>query len=124
MLKLIIDGQDVVLPADFSAEYHITNPYFTREGEHTYDIELDITNPVNAKIYGHINRYDVVSWPKGRTAVLVTEQGTIMRGTEVVLEMDETTNQLLPYCAGGRYFGTELPERQGYDAARFGNSHA
>ena len=128
MLKLIIDGQDVVLPADFSAEYHITNPYFTREGEHTYDIELDITNPVNAKIYGHINRYDVVSWPKGRTAVLVTEQGTIMRGTEVVLEMDETSVRIqlvagtseLNYLSGKdmmlQDLGIATPEPQGDDA--------
>ena len=128
MLKLIIDGQDVVLPASFSAEYHITNPYFTREGEHTYDIELDITNPVNAKIYGHINRYDVVSWPKGRTAVLMTEQGTIMRGTEVLLEMDETSVKIqlvagtseLNYISGKdmmlQDLGIATPRPQGNDA--------
>ena len=91
MLKLIIDRQEVVTPADFSAEYHITNPYFTREGEHTYDIDIDITNPVNAKVYGHINRHDVASWPKNRSALIVTEQGTVMRGTEVILEMTNAT---------------------------------
>ena len=91
MLKLIIDRQEVVTPADFSAEYHITNPYFTREGEHTYDIDIDITNPVNAKVYGHINRHDVASWPKNRSALIVTEQGTVMRGTEVILEMERNT---------------------------------
>ena len=107
MLKLIIDRQEVVTPADFSAEYHITNPYFTREGEHTYDIDIDITNPVNAKVYGHINRHDVASWPKNRSALIVTEQGTVMRGTEVIRQ--DTISR--------RNIGTELPERKEHDAA-------
>lgn len=89
MLKLLIDSQEVRLSEDLQTDYFITNPYFTRTGEHTYDIDIDLSDPVNAAIYGHIDRADVGTRYHHRTALLISEHGVLMRGTEVILQLED-----------------------------------
>lgn len=55
MTQLFIDGQEVILSEQFELELITENPYFTRKGEYTYDIDIDLRNPNNRMIYQHIN---------------------------------------------------------------------
>ena len=89
MLKLLIDSQEVRLSEDLGTDYFVTNPYFTRTGEHTYDIDIDLSDPVNAAIYGHIDRADVGTRYRNRSALLISEYGVLMRGTEVILQLED-----------------------------------
>ena len=56
MTRLFIDGQEVVLPEQFELELITENPYFTRNGEYTYDIDIDLRVPQNRQIYKNIQR--------------------------------------------------------------------
>lgn len=89
MVKLFIDSQEVRLSEDVQTDYIITNPYFTRTGEHTYDIDIDLADPVNAAIYGHFDRADVGTRYHHRSALLISEHGVLMRGTEVILQLED-----------------------------------
>lgn len=89
MVKLLIDSQEVRLSEDLGTDYFINNPYFTRTGEHTYDIDIDLSDPVNAAIYGHIDRADVGTRYQNRSALLISEYGVLMRGTEVILQLED-----------------------------------
>ena len=89
MVKLLIDSQEVRLSEDVQTDYIIANPYFTRMGEHTYDIDIDLADPVNAAIYGHIDRSDVGTRFQNRSALLISEYGVLMRGTEVILQLED-----------------------------------
>lgn len=55
MTELYIDGTSVVLPADFSTSVKRENPFFTKNGEYTYDITLQLSNSINADLYEHLN---------------------------------------------------------------------
>lgn len=89
MLQLHIDGQRVNLPEGFSTEYYVKNPFFSNEGDYTLDIELDLTDPVNAAVYHFADRYDRVKRETRREAILQDETGTLLKGQEVVLEVRE-----------------------------------
>ena len=56
MTELIIDGTHAVLPQDFNVSVKRENPLFTKNGEYTYDITLQLSNPTNASLYEHLNR--------------------------------------------------------------------
>ena len=72
MTELYIDGTSVVLPADFSTSVKRENPFFTKNGEYTYDITLQLSNSINADLYEHLNRLNSIAELKTkRQAVLV-----------------------------------------------------
>ena len=83
MTRLFIDGQEVVLPEQFELELITENPYFTRNGEYTYDIDIDLKNPTNRLIYQNIDRTDVTKKIKNRKAILVSGAIEIISGVEV-----------------------------------------
>jgi hypothetical protein len=89
MLRLLIDRNPVNLQADASVELYDTNPLFTKQGEHTYDLDIDLHDPQNALVYKYINRYDVEHVPSNREAILYNENGLILHGTEVILEVED-----------------------------------
>lgn len=109
MVELLIDGKKVRLSGDMSFEFLDRNPLFTKEGRHSLDIDIDLGDPVNANIYKNMYRIDVLQRPSGRSAVLYNERGVILRGTEVVLQIDERVakiqlvsgNSELNYLSGG-----------------------
>lgn len=108
-MQLVIDGRQVVLSDGMSVELYSRNPFFTKEGEYTLDIDIDLREPGNAALYANIQRSDFWHRPVGRRAVLYNEMGVIINGTEVVLEIDGSTakiqivggNSELNYIAGG-----------------------
>ena len=46
--KLTLDGREIEI------DYYVYNPFFERKGDFTYDIDIDLSVPQNAQIYGHI----------------------------------------------------------------------
>lgn len=88
MTQLFIDGQEVVLSETFELELITENPYFTRRGEYTYDIDIDLKNTTNRKIYHNINRPDVTQTITNRSAVLLSGPIEIISGVEVILAVE------------------------------------
>ena len=88
MVQLIIDGQQVYLPNDLNFDYYIANPLFTKNGEYSYDIDIPLNIPENAKLYAMANRLDISRKFKNRKAVLICDAQTVVNGTEVILSID------------------------------------
>lgn len=94
MTQLYIDSQEVKLPSEFELELITENPYFTRVGSYTYEIEIDLHDPTNRKIYKNINRADVTQRIKNRKAVLITDGLCAINGIEVILSIDSFTAKI------------------------------
>ena len=109
MLTLLIDAMSVNLSAGSSFEFYDRNPLFSKEGQHTLDIDIDLGDPQNAYVYHDMHRIDCPRRPSGRAAVLFSEKGIVIKGTEIVLEIDEkkakiqivSGNSELNYLSGG-----------------------
>lgn len=108
MIRLYINNIEAVIDADSSIDFIRKNPLFTKEGDLTYDINLDLKNPQNAEIYGFLNRFQILNQPTGRIAALYDGPRCLIRGTEIVLSIDESvvkiqivgTNSELNYLTG------------------------
>lgn len=109
MTRLWIDGTEAVLPETFTIEVKRENPFFTRNGEYTYDITLSLLNSVNATLYGHLNRLNGVTEVKSkRRALLMADNRVYCDGTEVITGWTErqvtiqvaSGNSELNYLAG------------------------
>lgn len=85
MTQLFIDGQEIVLPEKFSCKFVNENPLFTKAGDYTLNLTISLENPINAKIYKHINRINSLSRFENRTAILVSDLEVIIKGKEVIL---------------------------------------
>ena len=116
MTELYIDGIAAVLPRDFSIQVKRENPLFTKNGEYTYDITLQLSNPTNAALYSHLNRLNTTGWPtEKRKAILIADNRVYCNGTEVITAWTDDSvsiqvasgNSELNYIAGG---GTTLGE--------------
>ena len=70
MTELFIDGVSVVLPAAVEIQVKRENPFFTKNGEYTYDIELALTNAVNARLYNHLHRLNSIKEVKTKHTVV------------------------------------------------------
>lgn len=87
MTELYIDRQLVVLPETFSITIIEENPFFTKNGKYTYDITLSLLNPINARIYNHLNRINRKGdIPQNRSAYMIVDNEVVLNGTEVILE--------------------------------------
>ena len=88
MLSLKVDGKDVHLKSDVSFEIVKENPFFTKSGEYTYDIEIDLNDRQNRVVYGHLERMHAGWNIEKRRAVLMDGPHVLCEGTEVVLEKE------------------------------------
>lgn len=88
MIRLFIDWVEVALSPDLQLELVSCNPFFTKKGEFTYDLDIDLRYPQNEQIYGHINRSDVLSRPLNREAAIINGPLTIIKGTEIILSVE------------------------------------
>lgn len=85
MTELFIDGVEVVLPEDLNLSVKRENVKFTKNGEYTYDLTLSLENPVNAKLYEHLNRFNTTAKVKTkRSAVLIADNRVYCRGSEII----------------------------------------
>ena len=87
MTELYIDGQKVLLNDDFMIDFYRYNPFFSKKGDYTYDIDINLNVPENARIYKHIQRPNRMDHPVDRAAVLIFDQMAI-KGTEVILSVE------------------------------------
>ncbi|MFV0330501.1 MAG: hypothetical protein ACK5KL_11895 [Dysgonomonas sp.] len=86
MTELLIDGQRVVLPPDFSFTLYEENPFFTKNGQYTYDLTLSLKNFNNSRIYEHIDRPSIeMGIQPNRKAVLKVDNEIKVNGTEIIL---------------------------------------
>lgn len=91
MTNLYIDGIAVVLPSEFSITVKQENAFFTKNGEYTYDIELSLLVPENAKLYGFLNRLNITDrLATKRKAVLVADNRVYLNGTEIITGWTDT----------------------------------
>ena len=88
MTELYIDNNPVVLSDDLSFDFFQKNPAFTRQGEYTYDIDIDLKIPQNAQIYYHLDRLHVEQFPKNRRATLIVECKVLVVGLEIILSVE------------------------------------
>lgn len=88
MIRLFIDWMEVALSPDLQLELTSCNPFFSKKGEFTYDLDIDLRSPQNEQIYGHINRSDVLSRPLNREAAIINGPLTIIKGTEIILSVE------------------------------------
>lgn len=90
MTELYIDGQQVVLPDDFNLVIRSENPFYTKNGEYTYELTLSLDNPVNSSLYKHLNRFNTSEKIEGkRPAVLIADNRVLCNGTEVITGWDD-----------------------------------
>lgn len=92
MTELFIDGVSVVLPKDFSIQVKRENSFITKNGEYTYDITLQLTNPTNAALYKHLYRLNsTLKIDEKRSAVLIADNRVYCNGTEIITGWTEST---------------------------------
>ena len=85
MTELFIDNAPVVLPKDLKFDLKKENPYFSKNGTFSYDIDISLENAQNAKIYGHLNRINSSNKKSDRRAILRCDGQTILNGTELII---------------------------------------
>jgi hypothetical protein len=110
MIELLIAGKRVTLSSDFTLSLVSENPFFTKNGEYSYDIEFSLLDPNNAIIYKHYNRLNNSGeiFTK-RSAILIADSKVVINGTEVILNITDTSvkiqivsgNSELNYLIGG-----------------------
>lgn len=126
MTELIIDGIQAVLPQSFTIQVKRENPLITKNGEYTYDVTLDLSNPVNAELYKHLNRLNsVAEVTTRRSAVLIADNRVYCNGTEVITGWTDKTvtiqiasgNSELNYIIGGDRLISSLTDMPDTDPA-------
>lgn len=109
MTRLFIDGKEVALQDGFELDFYTQNPFFTRNGDYTYDLNIDLNHPHNRRIYQSLNRSDITQRPENRQAILICGAINIIRGTEIILSVEDNIakiqivagNSELNYLSGG-----------------------
>lgn len=91
MTQLFIDNQEVILSSDFSIDLKVSNPIITKEGDSTYDINIDLRNRHNAQVYQLLTRLNRTNAYKDRSARLLIDGHVLLNGTEVILGTDGHT---------------------------------
>ena len=89
MVKLVIDGQEVVMDSGFSTDIIRENPLITSAGDYSYDIDVDLRVPHNRRIYKDFQRLNTLSSFTQRKAELLDNEKILARGTEAVLSIEE-----------------------------------
>lgn len=110
MLSILVENQELALTEDISFELHDANPFFTKDGAYTYDIDVDLSIGQNNRIYNHIDRINCNVEFTGRKVVVMDGAKVLLEGTETLLEMDGDIlkiqivagNSDLNFCAKGK----------------------
>jgi hypothetical protein len=106
MTELYINGYAVILPAGFEFSVVEDNPFLTKSGEYSLEVELDLRNPVNAKIFKHINRFHQKNVSDTLSIILIADNQVRMNGSAVILSHTDTSveMQLLSGNSNLNYF--------------------
>ncbi|WP_334166627.1 hypothetical protein [Phocaeicola paurosaccharolyticus] len=109
MTELYIDGYPVSLQEDLNIDFYVYNPFFSKKGEYTYDIDISLLDGNNAKIYGNIHRPHVDNNFALRQAILISDSKVLIVGSEIILSITDSIvkiqivsgNSELNYLAAG-----------------------
>ena len=85
MTELYINNRQVVLPEDFGCTLTRENTHVTKRGDYTLDVTLSLLDPVNAAIFGYVNRQNTSLSVKTGTAILICESQEELNGTFTVM---------------------------------------
>ena len=91
MIHLYIDGKEAVINADFSFEITKANPFFSKDGNYTLDIDLSLAFEENSRLYSHINHLHANKKISNRKAELYNDFNMIIAGTEVILSVEDNS---------------------------------
>lgn len=90
MTELIINGTRAVLPRDINFTMLEENALFTKNGDFSLDITLSLMNPVNQKIFKHINRLNVADVITEAEGILIVEN-EVTKGRIVEIKNTDTS---------------------------------
>ena len=101
MIRLEIDGQPVALSPELSLDFYEYNGIFDVEknrGAFTYDIDIDLRQGDNARLYKHFHRINNISEFTDRNACLIVGGIVFAQGKEVILECNGVTAKIQIVC--------------------------
>ncbi len=91
MIGLYIDGQEIALDGSTELEIIQSNPLLCGKESHTYEVEISLAYPQNARCYGHLHRLNVSGRPTGRNARIRIDGHTMIEGEEILISIDHQT---------------------------------
>lgn len=91
MTELYIDNKPVALPKDLELTVLDQNPFITKNGEFTLDLEISLLERNNIALYGHIERINSSYNIKNRKARLYSDNHLVLSGQEVVISNTNET---------------------------------
>lgn len=90
MIDLFIDSLPVYLANDITINITSRNPYLTKEGEFTLDIDISLHIPENRRVYKNIDRINnTINNKRDRPVELYIDGRLILSGTEVLISNTE-----------------------------------
>jgi len=84
MTQLYIAGVEVVISKEFSTAVKRENSFFTKNGEYTYDVTVNLDNPINKALWPQWRLNNSAAELTKRTAVLIADNRVYCNGTEVI----------------------------------------
>lgn len=92
MIELFIDENQILLSSQAVINIISRNPFLTKEGEFSLDIDISLLAQENKRAYTNIDRINnTVNSKKDRTVLLYVNGKILLRGTEVILESSPTS---------------------------------
>lgn len=101
MIRLEIDNEVVALPPESTFEFYDYNTIFDtarNRGAYTCDIDININDGNNARLYGHINRINGSNVFTGRSARLYVDGKKVLEGKEILLECNGPVVKIQLVC--------------------------
>lgn len=94
MLRLILNNHDVALSDNVSFEYYRENPFISKKGAYSLDIDINLSDKDNAKIFAGMKRFNSKSYSDSASAELYDGARLVCKGTAIVLSKDDNLLKL------------------------------
>jgi hypothetical protein len=91
MIQLFVNNTECILPENFSLSFVQENPAYSDAKEWTFDIELSLLAPTNAKVFSHISRVANEARPEGFTASIVQNGKLVVSGDVILLDWSDSS---------------------------------
>lgn len=88
MIRLYIDNKEVALSESTSFELYRHNVWYDRNGEYTYDIDIDLRHKDNYELYAELANKNAIVEQQNRKAVIYDGAEIVCGGTEVILSIE------------------------------------
>lgn len=94
MIRILIDGRQLIFTEGFSTDFVRANSIMTRTGDYTYSIDVDLRIPSNAILYAHLTRLNASPVKTGRRAEIWNDNVLLAKGVESVLKVNGYTAKI------------------------------